>query len=260
MEKMRFTKMHGLGNDYVYVDCFSERVSDPQMLSVRLSDRHKGIGSDGLVLIMPSEVADFRMRIFNADGSEAEMCGNASRCIGKYVYEHGLTSKKCITLETLSGVKSLQLFVEEGSVVSVRVNMGIANIIGERSCWGRKYALVNIGNPHAVCFVDDVYDIDVLSEGSMMDKSVDGGVNVEFVEVVSRKELKMRVWERGSGETMACGTGACASAVAAINANLTENKVTVHLAGGDLQIEQTAGGTIMMTGGATEVFSGEIDI
>ena len=260
MKLLKFTKMHGLSNDYVYVDCLEEQICNPQDLSVRVSDRHKGIGSDGLVLILPSAIADFRMRIFNADGSEAEMCGNASRCIGKYVYEHGLTSKTNLTLETLSGVKHLHLYVEDGKVVSVKVNMGATGVIGKIDRFGRKFILVNMGNPHAVCFVDNVAGINVQAEGSVMEKSVVGGVNVEFVEVVGRTELKMRVWERGSGETMACGTGACASVVAAISENYTDNKVTVHLNGGNLQIEQTADGEVHMTGDATEVFTGEIGI
>ena len=259
MKTLTFTKMHGLGNDYVYVNCFHNRISNPQSLSIRISDRHKGIGSDGLVLIMPSSVADFRMRIFNADGSEAEMCGNASRCIGKYVYEHGLTAKTDISLETLSGVKHLHLYADNGKVEQVKVDMGQAVVVGAKHCGGRDYILVNVGNPHAVCFVDNVDDIDVMAEGSLMEHAVEGGVNVEYVGIVSRTELRMRVWERGSGETMACGTGACASAVAAMTENLTNNKVIVHLRGGDLQIEHTPEGKVLMTGVATEVFTGEIE-
>ena len=254
---MFFVKMHGLGNDYVYVDCFQQQVNDPQALSVRVSDRHTGIGSDGLVLILPSDIADFRMRIFNADGSEAQMCGNASRCIGKFVYEHGLTRKTDITLETLCGIKQLHLLVDNGKVNLVQVNMGKAVVRGKQHMFGRDYIFVDMGNPHAVCFVDDLTDIDVHAEGSRMEHAIEGGVNVEFVQVINAKELRMLVWERGSGETMACGTGACASAVAAFAEQLTENDVTVHLRGGDLRIEINAEGKVLMTGGATEVFSGE---
>lgn len=258
MRKLTFTKMHGIGNDYVYVDCFSQQVANPEQLSVRVSDRHKGIGSDGLVLIMPSSIADFRMRIFNADGSEAKMCGNASRCIGKYVYEHGLTNKTTLTLETLSGIKTLQLQVNNHEVASVRVNMGKGNTCGNLVQAGTDYLLVDVGNPHAVCFVDNVAGSDIAAIGQLVEKSVEGGVNVEFVEIINRKELKMRVWERGSGETMACGTGACAAVVAAIHEGYTDSRVVVHLTGGDLSIEQTEEGSIFMTGTATEVFTGEI--
>lgn len=257
---MFFTKMHGLGNDYVYVNCFRQQVADPEALSVRVSDRHTGIGSDGLVLILPSEVADFRMRIFNADGSEAKMCGNASRCIGKYVYEHGLTAKTDITLETLAGIRHLHLMPENGKVNMVRVNMGKAAVAGRRQMFGREYLFVDMGNPHAVCFVPDVFTADVQAEGSRVEKAVEGGVNVEFVKVLNPNEVSMRVWERGSGETMACGTGACASAVAAMSEALTGNRLTVHLKGGDLDIEITADGEVFMTGSATEVFTGELAI
>lgn len=258
MRKLTFTKMHGIGNDYVYVDCFSQQVIDPEPVSVRVSDRHKGIGSDGLVLIMPSSIADFRMRIFNADGSEAKMCGNAARCIGKYVYEHGLTGKTSLTLETLSGIKQLHLNVENHKVVSVKVNMGVAKTHGRLTHSGKDFILVDVGNPHAVCFVNNVADYDIVTIGQLVEKSVEGGVNVEFVEIINRKELKMRVWERGSGETMACGTGACAAVVAAIHEGYTDSRVVVHLTGGDLSIEQTEDGSIYMTGTATEVFTGEI--
>lgn len=258
MRKLTFTKMHGIGNDYVYVDCFSQQVANPEQLSVRVSDRHKGIGSDGLVLIIPSSIADFRMRIFNADGSEAKMCGNAARCIGKYVYEHGLTGKTSLTLETLSGIKQLHLNVENHKVVSVKVNMGVAKTHGRLTHSGKDFILVDVGNPHAVCFVDSIADTDVATIGPQVEKAVEGGVNVEFVEVISNSELWLRVWERGSGETMACGTGACASVVAAITERYTDNHMLAHLAGGDLSIEQSTDAVVYMTGPATEVFTGEI--
>jgi diaminopimelate epimerase len=227
---------------------------------MRVSNRHTGVGSDGLVLIMPSEIADFRMRIFNADGSEAEMCGNASRCIGKYVFEHGLTTKTDITLETLCGIKHLHLQLENGKVGLVQVNMGMAVVSGKQNMFGRDFVFVSMGNPHAVCFVDDVDAVDTHEEGARMEKAIKGGVNVEFVQIVNRSEIRMRVWERGSGETMACGTGACASVVAAIAEGKTDSMVTVHLRGGDLYIQHTADGIVLMTGTATEVFSGEIQL
>ncbi|MGM9826388.1 MAG: diaminopimelate epimerase [Paludibacteraceae bacterium] len=297
---MRFTKMHGLGNDYIYFDLVSYPISsvDWQALAVRLSNRHTGIGGDGIVLIMPprDEACDFRMRIFNADGSEAEMCGNATRCIGKYVYERGLTNKTLVALETGAGVKVLHLQVHDGVVESVCVEMGKAildeglrmkderlNSADSESAAWRPHLLetsetkalspssfilpplsvVDMGNPHAVVMVDgEIRDEMVWQTGPRIEKDrrFPHGTNVEFVRVENRHELTMRVWERGSGETMACGTGACASAVAAYAQGLTDHEVTVHLLGGDLQISIDDHWNVRMTGGATIVFDGEIRV
>ena len=232
-----FIKMHGLGNDYVYVDCFSQETAaqlahaDLPALARHVSDRHFGIGSDGLVLIMPSDKADARMRIFNADGSEAEMCGNASRCIAKYLYESGLCGAK-IRLETLNGIKRLTVDTENGLVT---VEMG-----------------KTLGNPHQVFITAEPVDSIAIHEIQ--------GTNAEWVNVLNRREIRMRVWERGSGETMACGTGACAAAVAAMDQALSDNEVTVHMRGGDLFIRRDEQGVIYMTGPATEVFRGTIEI
>ena len=260
---MRFTKMHGLGNDYIYFDLVSHPISsvDWQALAVRLSNRHTGIGGDGIVLLMPprDEACDFRMRIFNADGSEAEMCGNATRCIGKYVYERGLTSKTLVALETGAGVKILHLQVRDGVVESVCVEMGKAVV--EQGL--PPLSIVDMGNPHAVVMVDgEITDEMVWQTGPRIEKDrrFPNGTNVEFVRVENRHELTMRVWERGSGETMACGTGACASAVAAYAQGLTDHEVTVHLLGGDLQISIDDLWNVRMTGGATIVFDGEIRV
>jgi len=234
--------MHGLGNDYVYIDVFSAETLDVLMqtdlpaLARRVSDRHFGIGSDGLVLILPSSKADARMRIFNADGSEAEMCGNASRCIGKYLYENGICHRTTIHLETLAGIKTLHLHTSaEDKVTSITVNMGTA-----------------LGNPHKVFITNQPVD-KIAIHGIE-------GTNVEWVNVLNRHEITMRVWERGSGETLACGTGACAAAAETMNRGLTENEVTVHLRGGDLLIRRDEQGTLFMTGPATEVFRGTFEL
>ena len=269
---MRFTKMHGLGNDYIYFDLVSMPMSsiDWQAMAIRLSNRHTGIGGDGIVLIMPSDTCDFRMRIFNADGSEAEMCGNASRCIGKYVFERGLTHKTTLTLETGAGVKTLHLHVSNGEVESVSVEMGKALLEDGLRQENKRTSsdilpplfVVNMGNPHAVVMVEgEITDEMVIQLGPRIekDKCFPAGTNVEFVRVENRKELTMRVWERGSGETMACGTGACASAVAAFAKGLTDNDITVHLRGGDLSIRIEEDWNVLMTGGATFVFDGEVD-
>lgn len=259
---MRFTKMHGCGNDYVYVDCFSEQVNEPGQVAQRVSDRHTGIGSDGLVLIMPSEVADLRMRMFNADGTEAEMCGNASRCVGKYAYEHNLTDKTDLLLETKSGIKRLRLHTVGHEVQSVTVNMG-RPVEGETVVHeGRILHTIGMGNPHAVMFVGDLAEVDVHSSGATIEvlPCYPNKTNVEFAEVLSRKEIRLRVWERGTGETMACGTGACATAVAAMNQGLTDNDVTIHLTGGELQISLNDEGEVLMTGPAEEVFTGSIQL
>ena len=235
--KLPFIKMHGLGNDYVYIDCFQAETAgklqgiDPAALARRVSDRHTGIGSDGLVLIQPSGQADIRMRMFNADGSEAEMCGNAARCIGKYAYEAGLCGEK-MTLETRAGIKHLSIHTQDGRVESVTVEMGTA-----------------MGNPHTVCITDEPVATLTLHEIP--------GTNAEWVNIVNRREIRMRVWERGTGETQACGTGACAAAMEAMRQGLTDEQVCVHMPGGDVEVRRDAKGIIYLTGSATEVFRGE---
>jgi diaminopimelate epimerase len=275
---MRFLKMHGAGNDYVYINGFDEIVADPAELAIRVSNRNFGVGSDGLVIIRPSETCDFRMSMYNADGSEAEMCGNASRCVGKYVFDLGLTTKTELTLETKAGVKELNLEIIDGEVATVCVDMEepilTPNLIpviaeGEKAIripievGGVTYyaTCVSMGNPHAVIFVDDVDLFDVHGVGRMIETHplFPKKTNVEFVQIVSPSLLKMRVWERGSGETLACGTGACATLVAAVLNNLSDRKATLKLRGGDLQIEwRESNNRIYMTGGATKVFEGEL--
>ena len=273
---MKFTKMQGLGNDYVYVNCFKEKIEDPSALAVRISDRHFGIGSDGLITIGPSDIADFRMRIYNADGSEAEMCGNGIRCVAKYVYDHKMTDKKEITIETGAGVKTLQLTVADGKVLLVRVDMGEpilkpdlipVDASGEQvvdapiEVEGREWKMtcVSMGNPHAVIFVEDTEHFELEKYGPEFEHHprFPKRTNTEFVHVISPTEASMRVWERGSGETLACGTGACATAVACILNGLTEEKVTVKLLGGDLEIEwDREKNKVFMTGPAKVVFDG----
>ncbi len=277
---MKFTKMHGIGNDYIYVNCFTETVTDPEKVSVILSDVRKGIGSDGLVLIMPSDKADFRMRIFNADGSEAMMCGNATRCIGKYVYEKCLTDKTKITLETNSGIKHLTLAVSGGKVSSVTVDMGKAVLVPkdiplnsplERfiaqpvEVGGRSYDMtcVSMGNPHAVLFMDDIDSLDLEKLGPQFENHelFPARVNTEFIQVTDSHTLRMRVWERGSGETFACGTGACASAVAAVLNGICprDEDILIHLRGGDLVINYRSDETVIMTGPAEFICEGTVD-
>lgn len=262
MTKFHFTKMHGAGNDYVYIDCVKQHCdfSEQQLkqLAVSVSDRHKGIGSDGLVLIMPSDSADFRMRMFNADGSEAQMCGNAARCVGKYVFEHGHTHSTSLSLETLAGIKHLTLHVSGGLVNSVTVNMGAPVILASNIHNEHELACINMGNPHAVMYVDNPAHVDIDTLGPEIEHlpCFPEKTNVEFVRVINRKEIDMRVWERGTGETLACGTGACAAAVAAIKDRLTESTVTLHLPGGDLQVTWD-GQDVLLTGPAHEVFNGE---
>ena len=277
---MKFTKMHGCGNDYVYVNLFEEQIGDPAKVSIAVSDRHFGIGSDGLITIGPSEIADFRMRIYNADGSEAEMCGNGIRCVAKYVYDHKLTDKTEITVETGAGVKTLQLTVEDDKVTLVRVDMGepiltpdeipvVADgdrvvdepIVVDDKEW--RMTCVSMGNPHAVVLVDDVAHFELEKYGPLFENHVrfPKRTNTEFVQIVSRNEAIMRVWERGSAETWACGTGTCATVMACILNGLTDNEVLVHLRGGDLRIAYDAKSNhIFMTGPATEVFEGEIQL
>ena len=276
---MKFSKMHGIGNDYIYVNCFEETVSEPEKVSVVLSDRHKGIGSDGLVLIMPSDKADFRMRISNADGSEAMMCGNATRCIGKYVYDMGLTDKTDITLETNSGIKYLTLYFKDNKVDSVTVDMGKAILVPrdipvnsdkERfisepvEVCGKTWDItcVSMGNPHAVIFTTGVAELDLEKIGLHFENHslFPNRVNTEFAEVIDDHTLNMRVWERGSGETFACGTGTCATVVAAVLNGICrhDEEVLVHLRGGDLRITYKSDGTVLMTGPAEYVFEGTV--
>lgn len=276
---MKFTKMHGLGNDYVYVDCTKQTIKNPNRLSEIISKYHFGIGSDGLVMIMNSDKADFSMRMFNADGSEGKMCGNATRCIGKYVYDRGLTDKTQLTLETLSGIKYLTLTVVGGKVETVSVDMGKAvlsaaeipvksdseTVIGKTmTVSGREQNItcVSMGNPHCVIFTDgiDSLDLEKIGPGYENDEIFPERVNTEFVEIKDRNTLRMRVWERGSGETMACGTGACAVAVAAVENGFCDrgSAITVRLRGGDLSIVYRTDGHVIMTGGASFVFDGEL--
>lgn len=261
---IRFTKMHGAGNDYIYVESDRYPIESPEQAAIKWSDRHTGIGSDGLVLIEKSDVADFRMRIFNADGSEAMMCGNASRCVGKYLFEKGLTSRPQVALETLSGIKILKLHVAAGVVESVTVDMGEPMDIKEVDL-GEGYAsgalFVSMGNPHLVNMVPHINSVDLPVIGPALEHHplFPGRVNVEFAELIAKDTLRMRVWERGSGITLACGTGACATAVAAMTKGLTARKADVLMDGGKVTIawdEQT--GHVFKTGPAEFVFEGEI--
>ena len=277
---MKFTKMHGLGNDYVYVNCFEEKIDNPPAVARFVSDRHFGIGSDGLIMINPSKTADFEMEMYNADGSRGEMCGNGIRCVAKYVYDYGLTDKTQISVETLGGIKYLDLAVEDGKVSLVKGDMGkpeleadLIPIISEREqvidepieVDGKEYHMtgVSMGNPHAVIYVDDVKGLDLEKIGPKFEnhERFPKRINTEFVHCIDRQTVEMRVWERGSGETLACGTGACAVAVSSILNNLTDTQVTVKLLGGDLQIEwDREKDRVFMTGPATVVFDGVIDI
>lgn len=278
---MRFTKMQGAGNDYIYVNCFEETVENPKAVSIKVSDRHFGVGADGLVLICPSDKADFFMDMYNADGSRGKMCGNAVRCVAKYVYDNGLTDRDEIALETLSGIKTIQMTVEDGKVVAARVNMG-APILSAReiptafdgetvvsqnlTIGGKAQAVtcVSMGNPHCIVFVDDPNALDLPKIGPAFEHHpmFPDRINTEFVRVVSPTALEMRVWERGSGETLACGTGACAAVVAAtLNGYCKrEEIVRVQLRGGELHIQWTAEGDVYMTGPAETVCTGEIEV
>ena len=277
---MKFTKMHGCGNDYVYVNCFEEKVENPSEAAIKVSKRHFGVGSDGMILICPSEVADFQMKMYNADGSMGEMCGNGIRCVAKYVYDHGMTDKTHITIETGAGIKDLDLTVENGKVTMVRVDMGepileaaqipvvsdkekVINepILVQGTEW--KMTCVSMGNPHAVVFVADTKHLAIKEVGPCFEnhKAFPNRTNTEFVQFISSKEINMRVWERGAGETWACGTGTCASVMACILNGYTDDTVLVHLLGGDLLIEyDRETNHIFMTGPATIVFDGEIDV
>ena len=274
---MRFTKMHGLGNDYVYVNGFDEQVDDPAALARAVSDRHFGIGGDGLILILPSNKADCRMRMFNADGSEAQMCGNGIRCVAKYVYDHDIARRTTLNVETLAGILNLDLFVAKGGVERVRVKMGEPRLqrsqIPMQGAPGEvineplrvdgatfDVTAVSMGNPHCVVFVADADGFDVARWGPHFEHHdvFPEGVNTEFIQVHDRESFSMRVWERGSGETLACGTGASAAAVACHLNGRTDRRVTAHLLGGPLELEwQASDNQVLMTGPAVEVFSGE---
>jgi diaminopimelate epimerase len=277
---MKFTKMQGIGNDYIYINCFEEKVDDPSALSIRLSDRHFGIGSDGLILIEPSDIADCKMDMYNADGSRGMMCGNGIRCVGKYVYERGIAKKDVLTVETLSGVKTLKLSVKDGKVGEIEVNMGSpilepekipAAFQGDRvvdqslTVGGKEYRVtcVSMGNPHCIVFVPDTKSLPIEKIGPKFENhpAFPERVNTEFVQVHSDHEVNMRVWERGSGETLACGTGACATAVACALNHKTGREVLVHLLGGDLNIRwDEVSNNVFMRGPAEFSFDGTFEI
>ncbi len=275
---IKFTKMQGLGNDYVYIDAINQKIENESSLAQFVSNRHFGIGSDGLILIYNSEIADFKMRMFNSDGSEAEMCGNGIRCVGKFVYDKGLTNKTTLKIENLAGVKELKLNLKEGKVDTVRVDMGepileaekVPVVSSEKMAKNLKleieerefnFTCVSMGNPHAITFVENVENFEVEKYGSKIEvnERFPKKTNVEFIEFVNKEYIKMRVWERGAGETLACGTGACASVVAGIINNLIERKVTVELLGGILEIEwNKEDNHVYMTGPAVTVYEGEL--
>ena len=277
---MKFTKMHGIGNDYVYVNCLKENVENPSEVAIKISDRHFGIGSDGLILIKPSDVADGKMEMYNADGSQGAMCGNGIRCVAKYMYDYGITDKTSISVETKSGIKYLDLTLKNGKVDTVKVNMGAPilkaaeiPVISEKeqvisepvTVDGKEWKItcVYMGNPHVITYIDDVKHLEIEKIGPKFEKHeiFPDRVNTEFVHVIDRNTVEMRVWERGSGETYACGTGACAVAVSSILNGLTEEEVTVKLLGGDLKIFwNREENRVYMTGSATKVFDGEIDL
>jgi len=277
---VKFTKMHGLGNDYIYVNCLKDNIENASVVAKSLSDRHFGVGSDGLVLILPSKTADFRMQMFNSDGSEAEMCGNAIRCVGKYVYDNGFTNKKSIKIETLAGIKVLELNVQNDKVTLVKVDMGEPILDPERIpvkselsrfvaqpilVSGMRFSVtcVSMGNPHAIIFVEDVSVIPLEQIGPKVETFdlFPNKINTEFVQIIDSFTLKMRVWERGAGETLACGTGACAALVASVLNGFSGRKAQVILPGGDLSIEwNDEDNHVYMTGPAIKVFDGEIEI
>ena len=276
---MKFTKMQGIGNDYIYVNCFKEKVDNPSELAIKVSDRHFGIGSDGLILIKPSQKADFMMDMYNADGSQGAMCGNGIRCVAKYVYDYGLTDKKQISVETLSGIKYLDLTVADGKVELVKVDMGEPILTAKDipvladsekvidapiQVGGKEYHItaVSMGNPHGIVYMDDVENLKIEEIGPKFEnhQRFPDRINTEFVQVLNRNTLRMRVWERGSGETLACGTGACAVTVASVLNGKTDREVTVQLLGGELKVcwdQET--NHVFMTGPAKVVFDGEID-
>jgi diaminopimelate epimerase len=273
---MKFTKMHGCGNDYIYINCFEVEINNPSELSIQMSNRNFGVGSDGIVLILPSENADFRMRMFNADGSEAEMCGNAIRCVGKYVYDNKMTDKTTVTIDTLAGIKILDMTIKDNKVTYARVDMGEPILKAEEipvisdnypvkekiDVLGESYEFtcVSMGNPHAITFVDDTEHFPLEEVGSIVEvhSKFPKKINVEFVQVIDDETLRMRVWERGSGETLACGTGACATLVGAVLNKLAKRKAVLRLLGGDLVIEwDEESNHVYMSGPAVTVFEGE---
>ena len=275
---IKFTKMQGLGNDYVYIDAINQKIENMSYLAKFVSDRHFGIGSDGLILICKSDIADFKMRMFNSDGSEAEMCGNGIRCVGKFVYDKGLTNKTTLTIETLAGIKTLKLNTKEGKVETVRVDMGepildpekipviskenpVKNLLLKAEDKEFKFTCVSMGNPHAITEVENTEKFDVEKYGKILeiDKAFPNKTNVEFIQILDKEHIKMRVWERGAGETLACGTGACATAVACYLNGKTNRKVEIELLGGILYIEwNEKDNHIYMTGPAVTVFEGSM--
>ena len=275
---IKFTKMHGLGNDYVYIDAINQKIENESSLAKFVSNRHFGIGSDGLILICKSEVADFKMRMFNSDGSEAEMCGNGIRCVGKFVYDKGLTNKTTVKIETLAGIKTLILNTKDGKVETARVDMGepileaekipvisteepVKNLELEAENKKFKFTCVSMGNPHAITIVENTKEFDVEKYGKVLevDKAFPKKANIEFAQIVNRQNINMRVWERGAGETLACGTGACATAVACNLNGLTDRKVNIELLGGTLNIEwNETDNHVYMIGPAVTVFDGEL--
>ena len=277
---MKFTKMHGAGNDYIYVNCFKETVKDPEKFSIKVSDRHFGIGSDGLILICPSEVADFKMDMYNADGSRGKMCGNGTRCVAKYVYDNKMTDKEEISLETLSGIKYIKVTVENEKVVAATVNMGspvlkgkeiptkfdLDKVVRQKLTINEKdyeITCISMGNPHCIVFVDDVKNLELEKIGPLFENNemFPERINTEFVHIISENEFDMRVWERGSGETLACGTGACASTVAAVLNGYcqSDSEIKVNLIGGTLYVNWTKDGDVYMTGPAEKICDGEIE-
>ena len=278
--KYKFTKMQGCGNDYIYFNCFDQNINNPEGLSVRLSDRHFGIGGDGVILVCPSDVADAKMRMFNLDGSEGKMCGNGIRCVGKFLYDHNIVdqNKETVTVETLSGIKTLKVYKQDNEVKRLRVDMGKAELNSAKIpvaidkervvnepviIDGQQFTCVSMGNPHCVVFINDVEGLDIEKIGPKFehDKLFPERVNTEFVRVINENTIKMRVWERGSGETWACGTGACAVAVAAVENGFCKKgeDITVQLKGGDLVINYTDD-TVYMTGAAERVFEGTVEL
>ena len=277
MPQVKFTKMHGIGNDYVYINCFDQNIDNPSELAIKMSPRRFSVGADGVILICPSDVADAKMRMFNLDGSEGKMCGNGIRCVGKFIYDNGIAKKDTVTVETLSGIKTLKITERDGKAETITVDMGKAEFTPEKipaiadcdtiidtaiTVNGDEYNItaISIGNPHAVTFCDEIDSLNLEKTGPYFEhhEMFPEGVNTEFIRVIDENSLQMRVWERGSGETFACGTGACAAAVAAVVNGYCkrESEITVHLVGGDLFITYTADGTVYMRGGATTVFDG----
>lgn len=277
MPQVKFTKMHGIGNDYVYINCFDQNIDNPSELAIKMSPRRFSVGADGVILICPSDVANAKMRMFNLDGSEGKMCGNGIRCVGKFIYDNGIAKKDTVTVETLSGIKTLKITERDGKAEIITVDMGKAEFTPEKipaiadcdtiidtaiTVNGDEYNItaISMGNPHAVTFCDEIDSLNLEKIGPYFEhhEMFPEGVNTEFIRVIDENSLQMRVWERGSGETFACGTGACAAAVSAVVNGYCkcESEITVHLVGGDLFITYTADGTVYMRGGATTVFDG----